>query len=73
MSNFVLRMCLNPGNKTLAALDFRCITQKESESVFDFIRRLENTFQIAFGRDPMSADTRDALLYGKLQGGLHAD
>ena len=68
-----LRMRLDPGNKTLAAFDFRHITQKESESVSDFIMRLERTFQIAFGRDHMSAETRDVLLYGKLQDGLRID
>ena len=62
-----LRTRLDPGNKTLAALDFRHIIQKETESVSDFIRRLERTFQIAFGHDPMSAETKDVLLYGKLQ------
>jgi len=31
------------------------------------------TFQIAFGHDSMSAETRDVLLYGKLQDGLHLD
>ena len=30
---------LDPGNKTLAALDFHHITQKENESVADFIMR----------------------------------
>ena len=35
--------------------------------------RLERTFQIAFGRDHMSLDTRDVLLYGKLQDGLRID
>ena len=69
----VLRTHLDPGNKTLNALDFRHITQKETESVFDFIRWLERTFQIAFGHNPMSAETRDVLLYGKLQNGLHLD
>ena len=49
-----LRIRLDPGNNTLAALDFRHITQKETESVSEFIRRLEHTFQIAFGHDPMS-------------------
>ena len=72
-STAALRMRLDPGNKTLAALDFRHITQKETESVSDFIRRLERTFQIAFGRDPMSAETRGVLLYGKLQDGLRID
>ena len=72
-STAALRMRLDPGNKTLAAFDFRHITQKETESVSDFIRRLERTFQIAFGRDPISAETRDVLLYGKLQDGLRID
>ena len=68
-----LRTRLDPGNKTLAALDFRHITQKDTESVSDFIRRLERTFQIAFGHDLMSTETRDVLLYGKLQDGLRID
>ena len=68
-----LRTWLDPGNKTLAALDFRHIIQKETESLSDFIRRLECIFQIAFGHDPMSAETKDVLLYGKLQDGLRID
>ena len=68
-----LRTRLDPGNKTLAALDFRHIIQKETESVSDFIRRLEQMFQITFGHDPMSAETKDVLLYGKLQDGLRID
>ena len=54
-------------------MDFRHITQKENESVSDFIMRLECTFQIAFGHDHMSLDARDVLLYGKLQDGLRID
>jgi len=69
----VLRTCLDPGNKILAALHFRHITQKETESVSDFIRRLEHTFQIVFGPDPMSAETTDVLLYGMLQDGFRLD
>ena len=68
-----LRTRLDPGNNTLAALDFRHINQKETENVSEFIRRLERTFQIAFGHDPMSTETRDVLLYGKLQDGLRID
>ena len=67
------RTRLDPGNKTLVALDFHHITQKENESVSDFIMRLERTFQIAFGHEYMSLDTRDVLLYGKLQDGLRID
>ena len=68
-----LRTHLDPENKTLAALDFRHIVQKETKIVSGFIRRLERTFQIAFGRDPMSTETKNVLLYGKLQDGLRID
>ena len=40
-----LRTRLDPGNNTMpAALDSRHITQKETKSVSEFIRRLERTF-----------------------------
>ena len=65
-----LRRRLDPGSKTLAAQDFRHTVQKEEEAVSDFIRRLERTFRIAYGRDAMSRDTRDTLLHGQLQEGL---
>ena len=54
----------------MAAQDFRHTLQRESEAVGDFVRRLERTFQIAYGRDPMSAETRDTLLHSQLQEGL---
>ena len=65
-----LRRRLDPGSKTLAAQDFRHTLQKEGEAVSDFIRRLERTFRIAYGRDAMATDTRDTLLHGQLQEGL---
>ena len=65
-----LKERLDPGLRTLAAQDFRHTRQKESETVTDFIRRLERTFQLAYGRDPMSQETRQMLLYGQLQEGL---
>ena len=68
-----LRVRLDSSSKTLSAIDYRHITQKESENVSDFTRRLEHTFQLAFGHDPMSTETRDVLLYGKLQDGLRID
>lgn len=52
---------LDPGSKTMAAQDFRHATQGEGESVSDFIRRLERTFHLAYGRDGMQLETRDAL------------
>ena len=61
---------LDPGNQTLAALDFRHAVRKDSEAVADYIQRLERTFQIGFGRDRMSTETRNVLLYGQLQSGL---
>ena len=54
----------------MAAQDFRHAMQKDSESVSDFIRRLERMFHIAYGRDPMSNETRDTLLYCQLHEGL---
>ena len=65
-----LRRRLDPGSKTLAAQDFRHTSQKDGEAVSDFIRRLERTFRIAYGRDAMATDTRDTLLHGQLQEGL---
>ena len=65
-----LRTRLDGGNKTLAAQDFRHISQGNDERVADFIRRLERTFRVAYGRDPMSTETRDTLLHGQLQEGL---
>ncbi len=65
-----LRTRLDPGGRTLAAQDFRHTRQEESEPVASFIRRLKRTFQVAYGHDRMSAETRDTLLHGQLQEGL---
>ena len=65
-----LKSRLDPGSKTLAAQDFRHTVQSDSESVADYIRRLERNFRIAYGRDGISAEARDALLYGQLHEGL---
>lgn len=43
---------------------------RETESVADFVRWLERMFRIAYGRDPMSNETHDTLLYCQLQEGL---
>ena len=40
------------------------------EGVGDFVRRLERTFQITYGRDGTLPETRDALLYSQQQEGL---
>ena len=54
---------LDLGRKSIAAEDFRHSSQKSGECVPDFIRKLEKTYQIANGKDDLSQDTRDALLY----------
>ncbi|XP_065908993.1 uncharacterized protein [Dysidea avara] len=65
-----LKERLDPGNHTLAALDFRHISQHTNESVSDFIGRLEQVFQTGFGREQLSNETREMLLFGQLQEGL---
>ena len=65
-----LRSRLDPGGKALAAQDFRHASQRKDESISDFILRLERVFQVAYGRDGMLPQTRDALLYSQLQEGL---
>eukprot|EP00731_Ephydatia_muelleri_P000008 Em0001g8a len=65
-----LRTRLDTGSKTLAAQDFRHLCQDEKESVSEYIRKLERTFRVAYGRDNMSQETRDTLLLGQMQEGL---
>lgn len=65
-----LRTRLDPGSKTLAAQDFRHTTQSETESVANFVGRLERTFQVAYGQDGIVSEAKDALFYGQLHEGL---
>lgn len=65
-----LRDRLDPGGKVLAVQDFRHATQKADENVADFIRRLERCFRVAYGRDKLGKEAREALLHGQLQEGL---
>ena len=69
----VMRSRLDPSSRTLPAQDFRHASQQEGESVADFIRRLEQLFKLAYGRDSMSKETHGTLLHGQLQEGLHYD
>ena len=46
---------------------------KDDEQVSEFIRPLERTFKIAYGRDPISGETWDTLLHGQLQEGLRQE
>ena len=65
-----MRNRLDPCSRALAAQDFRHTCQQENESVADFIRRLEQMFKLAYGRDGMSDETRGNLLHSQLQEGL---
>ena len=64
---------MDPGAKTIAAQDFCHASQWESESVGEFIRRLERIFQIAYGGDIFSTETRDTLQLGQLKYGPKYD
>jgi len=61
-----LKNRLDFGQQALATQDFRHLRQEDNENVSDFIRRLEHTFKLAYGRDPMLRETRAALLYGQM-------
>ena len=69
----VLRDSMDRGSRWLAAQDFRHVFQAEGEPVADLVRRLERTFQMAYGRDRLSAETRGMLLHSQLQEGLCYD
>ncbi len=44
--------------------------QREAESVADFVRRPQKTFQIAYGRYKLAKEMRDNLLHGQFHEGL---
>ena len=51
--------------------DFRHAAQCEGETFANYISRLEQFFHHAYGREGMADETRDTLLHGQLQEGLH--
>ena len=57
-------------NRVLAGQDFRHAILDSTESVADYVRRLERLFQLAYGRESLSSETRDTILYSQLQEGL---
>ena len=65
-----LQIRLDPGSCALAAQDFRNAVQWDKECVSDYITRLERSFQIAYGREHLTVETRDAFLFSQLQAGL---
>ena len=44
--------------------------QKDKEPVANYVFRLEHTFQVAYGKEPISTETRDMLTHSQLQEGL---
>ena len=44
--------------------------QREAETVASYITRIERVFQIAYGHENLTTETRDAFLYSQLQAGL---
>ena len=65
-----LKEKLDQGVKKIAGQDFHHATQRQKESVSNFIHSLEKMFRRAYGREVLTTETQDALLYGQLQEGL---
>ena len=56
----------DPGSCALATQEFRNALQREKESVSDYITRVEQSFQITYGHERLTLETRDAFLYSHL-------
>ena len=65
-----LHQRLDQGSLMVAVQDFRHVCQNETEMVTDYIRRLERCYHLAYGRDKLTAETKEAILFGQLQAGL---
>ena len=65
-----LKSRLEPRDRAVAAQDFRHAIQKTSETVADYICRIERAFQLAYGRDNILRDTREMILLTQLKEGL---
>lgn len=57
-------------NRVVVAQDFRHLSQQVTETVSDYICRLEKTFCRAYGHERMCKETQSTLLYGQLNEGL---
>ena len=53
-----LQIRLDPGSCALAAQDFRNAVQWNKECVSEYITRLERSFQIAYGHEHLTVETR---------------
>ena len=65
-----LHQRLDQGSLMVAVQDFRHVCQNETEMITDYIRRLERCYHLAYGRDKLTAETKEAILFGQLQAGL---
>ena len=61
---------LDLGSKSVAAQDFCHTVQGDKELVADFVLWLERIFRRAYGRQQMSTETKETLLYGQMHEGL---
>ena len=61
-----LHQQLDWGGIMVAVQDFRHTCQSENEMVANYIRRLEQCYQLAYGRDKLTVETKEAILYGQL-------
>lgn len=64
---------LDLGSKVLAGQDFQHTSQGVYELVANFVRRLQRTFNIAYGWDRVIQETKEAFLFGQLQEGLRLE
>ena len=55
----------------LAGQDFQRTVQTDNETVADYTCQLEKAFRVAFGNDKLGKKTKETMLYGQLQEGLH--
>ena len=54
----------------MAAPDFHDISQREKETVAEFIKCLRHSFQLACGQDGIQPEMRNTLLHGQFEEGL---
>ena len=66
----VLTLRLDQDSLMAAVQDFRHACQQDNEMVTDYIRQLERCYQLAYGKDKLSSETKEAILFGQLQAGL---
>ena len=64
---------LDSGSSVLAGQGFWHTTLCEGKSVADFVQCLKRTFHVTYGRDKMSNEMKEAILFGQLQEGLRLE